>query len=216
MSDELSVLKQENEELRKLVLEMDQALRQQPPQTPASKPGSETEFEQILEEKSEVIRGLHSENLELKKIIADMEERLYGGGASEAPLENAQGISGATAQAGQDILELQEQRDKLKREITEMEKHLCEEEVRASRERADLARQRYEIDRVKTDLEIELDKHQKDKDLRSKIIEMKSHLSGTYPAMEPPAHKESSPESSGDGQQTAKPAGFFQKLFGMK
>ena len=213
MADELATLRSENEELRKLVLEMDQALRNNPAPSHDS-PLPQGDMEQLLEEKSEVIRGLHTENQELKKIIADLEERLYGGVTTEPVSTGNQPES--TASTEQEIIELQEKRDQLRKEISELEKYICDEEVRTSRERAEIARQRYEVERLKADLDIELEKLQKDKDLKSKIIVMKSHLSGTHVALERPKQEESAKDSEFPPNAKANTPGFFAKLFGKK
>ena len=95
-----------------------------------------------------------------------------------------------------------------------MEKQLCDEEIRASRERAEMARQKYDLERLKADLEIEIEKHAKDTSLKTKIDSIKSRLhnagteplrglkpeSDATPAIPPPAH----------------PKSIFGKLFGGK
>lgn len=186
MSDEMTELKEDNEKLKKLCLELNAALTNSNlsdnNNKPFGTPIPESELEQLLEEKSETIRKLHTENLEYQKIITELEDRLYGPGgtdfANEKPVPT-QGSNDISAS----INELESKKDILGREIKLMEMQLCDEEIRASRERAELARQKYDLERLRSDLEIEIEKHAKDSSLKTKIDSLKSRLhdAGTEP-----------------------------------
>ncbi|MBJ7344752.1 MAG: hypothetical protein JHD09_05670 [Gemmataceae bacterium] len=186
MSDEITELKEDNEKLKKLCLELNAALTNSNlsdnNNKPFGTPIPESELEQLLEEKSETIRKLHTENLEYQKIITELEDRLYGPGgtdfANEKPVQT-QGSNDISASIG----ELESKKDILGREIKLMEMQLCDEEIRASRERAELARQKYDLERLRSDLEIEIEKHAKDSSLKTKIDSLKSRLhdAGTEP-----------------------------------
>lgn len=186
MSDEMTELKEDNEKLKKLCLELNAALTNSNlsgnNNKPFGTPIPESELEQLLEEKSETIRKLHTENLEYQKIITELEDRLYGPGgtdfANEKPVQT-QGSNNISAS----INELESKKDILGREIKLMEMQLCDEEIRASRERAELARQKYDLERLRSDLEIEIEKHAKDSSLKTKIDSLKSRLhdAGTEP-----------------------------------
>ncbi|MSR48668.1 MAG: hypothetical protein CK551_06360 [Planctomycetaceae bacterium] len=186
MSDEMTELKEDNEKLKKLCLELNAALTNSNlsdnNNKPFGTPIPESELEQLLEEKSETIRKLHTENLEYQKIITELEDRLYGPGgtdfANEKPVQT-EGSNNISASIG----ELESKKDILGREIRLMEMQLCDEEIRASRERAELARQKYDLERLRSDLEIEIEKHAKDSSLKTKIDSLKSRLhdAGTEP-----------------------------------
>ncbi len=186
MSDEMTELKEDNEKLKKLCLELNAALTNSNLSGNNNKPFGtaipESELEQLLEEKSETIRKLHTENLEYQKIITELEDRLYGPGgtdfANEKPAQT-EGSNDISASIG----ELESKKDILGREIKLMEMQLCDEEIRASRERAELARQKYDLERLRSDLEIEIEKHAKDSSLKTKIDSLKSRLhdAGTEP-----------------------------------
>jgi chromosome segregation ATPase len=176
-------------------------------------PIPESELEQLLEEKSETIRKLHTENLEYQKVITELEDRLYGPGGTDLANENPQQKTGGN-EISASIGELESKKEALAKEIVLMEKQLCDEEIRASRERAEMARQKYDLERLKADLEIEIEKHAKDTSLKTKIDSIKSRLHnagteplrglkpepGATPAIPPPAH----------------PKSIFGKLFGGK
>ena len=217
MSDEIAALKEENDQLKKLCLELDQALTNSNlsgnMNNSFTTPIPESELEQLLEEKSETIRKLHTENLEYQKVITELEDRLYGPGGTDLANENPQQKTGGN-EISASIGELESKKEALAKEILLMEKQLCDEEIRASRERAEMARQKYDLERLKADLEIEIEKHAKDTSLKTKIDSIKSRLhnagteplrglkpeSDATPAITPPAH----------------PKSIFGKLFGGK
>src|SRR5262249_2180220 len=129
--DELARLRAENGQLRARVEELEQALQ-------AGSPGQELwlerqkEYETLLEEKSEVIRGLH-----LK-----IQEQGDGGGA-RAP---------AAADGGEgdgEVQSLKKQLEEQRRQLEEDEEALMQQmrqmEMAMSKDRAELARQRSEI-----------------------------------------------------------------------
>lgn len=217
MSDEITALKEENEQLKKLCLELDQALTNSNLSANMNHsfttPIPESELEQLLEEKSETIRKLHIENLEYQKVITELEDRLYGPGGTDLVNENPQQKTGGN-EISASIGELESKKEALAKEIVLMEKQLCDEEIRASRERAEMARQKYDLERLKADLEIEIEKHAKDTSLKTKIDSIKSrlHNAGTEPL------RGLKPESDATPAITppAQPKSIFGKLFGGK
>ncbi|MFM7096944.1 hypothetical protein EBX93_02665 [bacterium] len=217
MPDEMAALREENEQLKKLCLELDQAL------TNSNLSGNnqksfgtllpENELEQLLEEKSETIRKLHSENLELQKVITELEDRLYGPGGNDIGIEKTQqSTSGSDLSAG--IGDLESKKESLIKEIALMEKQLCDEEIRASRERAELARQKYDLERLKADLEIEIEKQSKDPVLKSKIESIKSRLQNA--GTEPLRGLKTDDQSTAPSKQTANSKSFLSWIFGGK
>jgi len=217
MPDEMAALREENEQLKKLCLELDQALTNSNLSANFNKPFGtpipESELEQLLEEKSETIRKLHMENLEYQKVITELEDRLYGPGGTDLGNEKPQQTSG-TNDISASIGELEAKKDILVKEILLMEKQLCDEEIQASRERAELARQKYDLERLRADLEIEIEKHSKDISLKTKIDSIKSRLlsAGT----EPLRGLKTEPDTVEPLSPQAPPKSIFGKLFGGK
>lgn len=217
MPDEMAALKEENEQLKKLCLELDQALTNSNLSASFNKPFGtplpESELEQLLEEKSETIRKLHTENLEYQKVITELEDRLYGPGGTDLGSEKSQQTSGSN-DISASIGELETKKELLIKEIALMEKQLCDEEIQASRERAELARQKYDLERLKADLEIEIEKHAKDISLKTKIDSIKSrlHNAGT----EPLRVLKTQTDSVEPASAPAPAKSIFGKLFGGK
>lgn len=217
MSDEMTELKEENEQLKKLCLELNEALTTSnlsgSNNKPFGTPIPESELEQLLEEKSETIRKLHTENLEYQKIITELEDRLYGPGGTDFANEKSVQTQGSN-EISASIGELESKKDILGREIKLMETQLCDEEIRASRERAELARQKYDLERLRSDLEIEIEKHAKDSSLKTKIDSLKSRLhdAGTEPLRG--LKNEAGAEESATTPAPTK--SIFGKLFGGK
>ena len=217
MSDEIAALKEENEQLKKLCLELDQALTNSNLSGNMSHslatPIPESELEQLLEEKSETIRKLHTENLEYQKVITELEDRLYGPGGTDIANEKPQQKTGDN-EISASIGELEIKKEVLAKEIVLMEKQLCDEEIRASRERAEMARQKYDLERLKADLEIEIEKHAKDTSLKTKINSIKSrlHNAGTEPLRGLKPESDATPAITPPAQSKS----IFGKLFGGK
>ncbi|MSR29976.1 MAG: hypothetical protein EXR99_00585 [Gemmataceae bacterium] len=168
MPNSTQELIKENEQLRALCLELEDAVRQLSSQDgkKPSKGGSEAEI--LLEEKTEVIRGLHAENIELKKMLKGIE----AGGAQHGGFEP--GVEPSESA----LDELETKRRALEEEVSRLEKSMGDEEIRLSRERADVARQRYEIDSLRKELEIELNRNVQEGPLKEKIQSIKAKLLG--------------------------------------
>ena len=217
MPDEMTVLKEENEQLKKLCLELDQALTNSNLSANLNKPFGtpipESELEQLLEEKSETIRKLHLENLEYQKVITELEDRLYGPGGTDLANEKPQQTSGINDLSAS-IGELENKKDILVKEILLMEKQLCDEEIQASRDRAELARQKYDLERLKADLEIDIEKHAKDISLKTKIDSIKSRL--IIVGTEPLRGLKNEPDTVEPAPVQTPPKSIFGKLFGKK
>ncbi|NBR05290.1 MAG: hypothetical protein EBT92_05920 [Planctomycetes bacterium] len=217
MSDELAALREENEQLKKLCLELDQALTNSNLSASINKsfgtPIPESELEQLLEEKSETIRKLHTENLEYQKVITELEDRLYGPGGADLGTEKPQQPSG-NMEVSASIGELEAKKETLAKEIQLMEKQLCDEEIKASRERAEMARQKYDLERLKADLEIEIEKHAKDASLKTKIDSIKSRLHAA--GSEPLRGLKNEQNTNEPAPAQTPPKSIFGKLFGGK
>ncbi len=191
--DELEALRLENAELRLRVQELE-AL--------ASGQGEELwmerqrEYEMLLEEKSEVIRTLHSK----------MQEMQESAGPS-AP--TSAGLTTGVGQA-EEILrlkrELEDQRRQIEQDEQEMMSQMRQMEMQMARERAEMARQRQEMQRLKSDLDREIEANSRDPQLRERLQTLarpktvSSIPQGAASPAEPPAAQKSS--------------GFFRRIFG--
>lgn len=197
-SDELVRLRQENEELRSLCLELEQQLQK----TEAAPGGGDEgwaerqrEYEALLEEKSEVIRGLHQK-------IRELQER-----PSAAPT-----AAGATPAAG-DLQRMQEELEEQRRQLQEDEEamvtQLREMEMSLSRDRAELARQRQEVQRLQNELAREIEMAGKDPALRDRLNSLRRASDrGTAPAAPPAAQQPQQPAAGSESK------GIFRRLFG--
>jgi hypothetical protein len=141
-ADELSQLRAENAELRSKLDEIDLAWGER-----------QREYENLLEEKSEVIRGLH-----LK--FQQMQEE---GGVKPIMSQQPQ----------EDLGELKRQLEEERRQVQEDEEALMVQmrqmEMAMSRERAELARQRTELQRQQADFNNEVEKAARDGTMRERL-----------------------------------------------
>lgn len=184
-ADELNFLRNENIELRSKLEELDLAWGER-----------QREYENLLEEKSEVIRGLH-----LK--IQQLQEK--GGPRPEATNQDAtnqEDLSGLKRQLEEERRQVQEDEEALMVQMRQME-------MAMSKERAELARQRSELQRLQADLNNEIEKAAQNGNMRERLQALRKPYEqntpvgeGTTPisAPTPPPKKQSS--------------GLFRRLFG--
>jgi hypothetical protein len=140
-------LRAENERLRGAVAELEEILRQ------ADGPGGAQvkQLEQLLEEKSEVIRELHRK----------LQEQ-----------QHQERTAGATPRE-EELLALSEELERERRQLKEDEEGLMQQmrdmEVQMSRERAEVARQRNELQRLQNEIRHELELAARDATLRERL-----------------------------------------------
>jgi hypothetical protein len=117
------------------------------------------EYEALLEEKSEVIRGLHQQLVELRQ-----GGPAVAGGGGEAAGEPAMpdDLTGLKVQLQRERQQLREDEEALMQQMTEME-------LTMARERAELARQRAELQRLHNDIRHELEVAGRDGTLRDRL-----------------------------------------------
>src|SRR5262245_43835186 len=149
---ELEHLRAENEELRAVVLELEQALQ-------SASGGQQDweerarEYEGLLEEKSELIRNLHLRIQELEEAQPAEPAKPRG----PLPRED-------------ELLTLSEELERERRQLREDEESLMEQmrqmEVQMAKERAEMARQRTDLSRLQNDLRHELEVAARDASLR--------------------------------------------------
>jgi hypothetical protein len=166
------------------------------------------EYENLLEEKSEVIRTLHQKVQELQE-------------AGDAPAPSSSG--GAEAH---DLKELRQQvaeeRQQLQADEEAMMKQMQQMELAMSRERADLARQRAELQRLHADLNHELEQAARDPGLRERLLslqrrqqEMASRrAAAAQPQPAAPEKPAQTPPESAPAAAQQKSNGFLRRLFG--
>jgi DNA repair exonuclease SbcCD ATPase subunit len=175
------------------------------------------ENEQLLEEKNQVIRELHTKLQEA---------------AAHPPADNHQDAeakphAGANQQVDE-LLALSEELEREKRELKEEEQRLEEEtrrlEVQMSRERAELGRQRADLQRLHGEIKHELELASREAELRTRLQplqrkhqELINRKGGeptreqTAPASPTPAAQ---PTEATREQQPGKTSGMFRRLFG--
>jgi hypothetical protein len=138
---EIERLRNENAELRDCISEMERAWLER-----------EQEYEALLEEKSEIIRGLH---LKLQ------EESTSSPSALADP--------GSVAEVARLRKEMEEQRRQLEEDEAALMEQMREMEMAMSRERAEMARQRNELQRLHADLTHEAEQSARDAGLRDRL-----------------------------------------------
>lgn len=187
-SAELETLRQENAELRARVDEMEQMLM-----ATASNEDSWTErqkeYEALLEEKSEVIRGLHLKLHELQE------------GTRRLPNE--------PVPKEEELQQLKQDLDEQRRQLQEDEESLMtqmrEMELALSKDRAELARQRQEVQRLQAELNREIEQAGRDSGLRERLANIRrAHDT---------AKKDGTPAGDG-GKGPKQGSGIFRRLFG--
>ena len=152
----LEALRNENAELRVRVEELEQLLVA----TAANEdswPERQKEYEALLEEKSEVIRGLHLKLHELQE------------GARRAPNEPLP----KEEQLLQLKQELEEQRQQLQEDEESLMAQMREMELALSKDRAELARQRQEVQRLQAELNREIEQAGRDSGLRERLANIR-------------------------------------------
>jgi DNA repair exonuclease SbcCD ATPase subunit len=205
----VDVLRAENEALLHRVEELEAELQAA---TPEGWAGQQQAFEQLLEEKSDVIR-------ELNQRIHELNEALTGGPAGPGREE--------LQQMQRDI---EERQQRLVLDEEALQQQLREMEMSMARERADLARQRAELQRLHTDVHRELEAAQRDPALRERLAKLQNLASEGRPrsmttlpdaskAAAPPAPRRPSTMAAIDlddfaADESRKTSGFFRRIFG--
>ncbi len=210
---ELEQVRAENEELRALVLELEQALRN----TAGGQEDWEArsrEYEALLDEKSEVIRTLH------RKVQALEQEMDARKEAPPPPVEEKR-PSGPVPRE-EELMLLSEELERERRQLKEDEEALMEQmremEVQMARERAEMARQRSELQRLQNDLRHELEMAARDGTLRERLAPLqRRHQDISTRRGAAPASGQGHAASQQPGQQPsegARRSGILGRLFG--
>ena len=204
--DELTMLRQENAELKALIKEMD-AL--------SSSDGEEAwlerqrEYEMLLEEKSQVIRDLHQK-------MQESEESVIGG-ASSPP--SGVGMSGTRLGQAEEILrlkrELEEQRRQLEQDEADMMNQMRMMEMAMAKERAEMARQRQEVQRIQADLARELENSTRNPELRERLQSLRRNQPDSTKTPAPiPIPAAAIPKQVTPPSDQKQSSGFLRRIFG--
>jgi len=197
LEQELAQLRTDNAELRSRVEQNEQLLHA----AIASEEGwleRQREHELLLEEKSDVIRGLHQQIQELQK-----------------------GDAGDNLTRAKEIQQLQAELEERRRQHEEDKEALMAQmrtmEMELSRDRADIARQRNEVQRLQTEVQREIEQasrdpllHERLAGLRRRHQEIVNGKNGGQP-LKSEAPADSSVPAPPNAQR---PSGLLRRLFG--
>ena len=198
-SEEAEMLRGENAALRAKVDELEQMLPLAVQDAEERWGERQREYESLLEEKSEVIRGLH-----LK--IAELRERA----ASSAP---AAEDSNEPTPDRQELLrlkrELEEQREQMAIDEESMMAQMRQMEMALAKDRAELARQRAEMQRLQGELKHDLETASRDGGLRERLTALQRRGANGTPARPTVTQDTPSP-----GKDPPSKSGLFRRIFG--
>jgi hypothetical protein len=189
---DLEHLRKENAELKARIEEMEQAWLD-----------SQREYETLLEEKSEVIRGLH--------------QRIHD-------LQGAGGVQPVPAQEDELLTiqkELEGERQRLQQDEESLMMQMREMELSMAKERAEMARQRTELQRLQSEFNREIELASRDAELRARLFGLQRRQPASPPqrrqeqveAARPAKSKEPAPSDATPLPKKAN-SGLFGRLFG--
>jgi chromosome segregation ATPase len=206
---DLLTLREENEQLRALCVELEQALHE------ASLPGHAggedrlKEYEAILEEKTEMIRQQHEQMQQLQAVVAELECQPGTQAAANGPAPREDDLLALSEELERDRRQIQEDEQALMQQMREME-------VSMARERAEMARQRNDMQRLQSEIRHELERLERNGALQSKIEGLKNKLSDatTRRGSAPAASREKPAQPTAPTPAPAKKEGLMGRLFG--
>jgi len=163
------LIRAENEQLRALCAELEQALQEAAQQSDPNYEDRIREFEALLDEKTETIRELHQQLQNAQGTIAELEANREAKPHADGP-----------APREEELLNLSEELERERRQLQEDEQALMEQmremEMTMARERAEMARQRNDLQRIQGEVRHELERLERNGALQSKIEGLKSRL----------------------------------------
>ena len=200
-SEEVEMLRGENAALRAKADELEQMLVLAAQDSEERWAERQREYESLLEEKSEVIRGLH-----LK--IAELRER-----AASPPAPIVEADPNEPTPDRQDLLrlkrELEEERRQMETDEESMMAQMRQMEMALAKDRAEMARQRAEVQRLQEDLKHDLETASRDGGLRERLNALQRRASSSTAAR--PAVNQDTPPPV---QSPAGKSGLFRRIFG--
>jgi hypothetical protein len=224
---ELEKLLAENAELRCTIIELKQQLETAASPEERSWAEREKEYENILEEKSEVIRSLH---LKIQELQAHREQAApeQAPKAEHAALPNEDELQAVCDELERERAQLDAERHQMEQDRAQLQadeealmKQMREMEMSMSRERAELARQRNELQRLHQDIQHALELASRDASLRDRLGPLQrrhqdiSNRKGAAPAADhrPAAGRPPAPEAPAATPKRNE-SGLFRRLFG--
>lgn len=169
LGGDVGLLRAENDQLRALCTELEQALQEAAQQGDQNYEDRIREYEALLEEKSETIRHLHQQVQDAQTLVAELE-----GARGSKPT-----VSGP-APREEELLNLSEELESERRQLQEDEQSLMEQmremELTMARERAEMARQRNDLQRIQSEIRHELERLERNGALQNKIEGLKTKL----------------------------------------
>jgi hypothetical protein len=212
---DLEQLQAENQQLRTLCAELEQALQEAAGHTPSPEVANQIkELELLVEEKSEVIRDLHQKVHELEAALAEAV-------TPEAPVEPPPRQHQGPVPREEELLTLSEELERERRQLQEDEQTLMDQmrqmEVSMARERAEMARGRSELLRLQAEIHHELERLERNGALQTKMDNLKNRLTdvsarrGAAPVPQPTAAKPPAPDPA---PAPARKDGLMSRWFG--
>jgi hypothetical protein len=174
------------------------------------------EYENLLEEKSEVIRGLHQR---VKSLEEQVQVRPPPG--EEELMSLSDELERERCKLQQERRELEQESAQLREDEEAVMKQMREMEVSMSRDRAELARQRSELQRLHAEIRHELELAVRDAALRERLmplqrrhqemLQRKGGSAGPVPAS-PPSQPEPAPTPPAP-PEAKRYSGLLRRLF---
>jgi hypothetical protein len=163
--EEFEMISAENEQLRNLCVELEQALQEATQHADLTVDDRIKDLEALLGDKTQTIRDLHDQLQTAKTTIAEQEVAGKSRREGPAPRED-------------DLLNLSEELERERRQLQDDEQTLMDQmremEVSMARERAEMARQRNDLQRLQSEIRHELERLERNGALQSKIDGLKS------------------------------------------
>jgi chromosome segregation ATPase len=166
---ELDQLRAENQQLRSLCIELEQALHEATQHGATDSDDRLREYEALLDEKTEMNRQLHERLQELEAAIADLEAQAAPPRPADGPVPREDDLLALSEELERERKQLQDDEQSLMQQMREME-------VGMAKERAELARQRNDLVRLQGEIRHELERLERTGVLQSKIDGLKSRL----------------------------------------
>jgi hypothetical protein len=169
---ELDQLRLENEQLRGLCTELEQALHESSQHHEAARSAEErlADYEALVEEKNEMIR----------KLAQQLQEAQEADANGRDPEPAAPKVHSGPMPREEELLALSEELERERRQLQDDEQSLMEQmremEVGMARERAEISRQRNDIQRLQNDVRTDLEKLARGGANELRINELRSRL----------------------------------------
>jgi hypothetical protein len=206
-TEEVEMLRGENAALRAKADELEQLVALSAQDAEERWAERQREYESLVEEKSDVIRGLHQK-------IAELRERAASGSSqtSNAAAAAAAADSGEATPDRQELLrlkrELEEARDQMLSDEESMMAQMRQMEMALARDRAELARQRSELQRLHGDLKHDMESAARAPGLRERLTALQR------PTTKPPVRPSASQDTPQPVQAPVTKSGLFRRIFG--